>query len=447
MKKLRARSSLFGYQREKFIPTLLERPKVAGFLNMGLGKTVCTLTSLVDRGMPRTLVVAPARVVEMDVWGKEAGAWEHLRGVRVNSLVGLGTRRRQLMREGADIEVISYNLFRWLADEVDLERRYGAIVFDELTKMKSPGAGWFKYMRTRTPKIDIRIGLTGSPRPNHLHELWGQMFAVGLEEPLGGSKVQFLMQYFSAYEVAEHVKAWSPNFGAEEMILEKIKPWAFHLDPEDAPRWGLRVNPIEVPLPREIAKLSEDLAKELHVGLASGHDLIALSASARATKIRQMAGGAVYLDPVTQEWERIHDCKLDALEEVIEGLQGEPALVCYWFKHEKERILERFPQAREFSKESAEAWCEGKVEMLLVHPASVGHGLNLQTGGHNLVWFTVPHSHEMWEQTNARLGRPGQVSPFIMANVLVAGAVDLAVLAMLEEKREGQDRVKRAVLI
>lgn len=445
----RKRSDLFAFQRDKLIPTLVERKQTAAFVHMGLGKTVSTLTALADLGMPKTLVLAPARVVEMDVWGREVEAWDHLKGVRVHPLYGFPEdRRAKLASKTWDVDVISYNLFPWLCEEVDLEARYGAIVFDELTKMKTPGSKGFKRMRTRTEKIPIRFGLTGSPRPNHLWELWGQMYAVAGEKPLGPSKVAFMMQYFTAVEIAEHVPMWIPNFGAEELILDRIKPWAFHLDPEDAPRWDLRVNKVHVPLPRDIAKLSEDLARELRATLPTGDELLALSASTRVGKVRQMAGGAVYVDTARQIWKEVHPYKLDALEETIDGLQGEPALVAYWYKHERERILKRFPQARELRSKQDEAdWNAGKVEVMLVHPASVGHGLNLQFGGHNLIWFTLPHSHEMWEQTNGRLARPGQVSPFTMAQVLIAGEADLAVLAMLEEKRQGQDRVKQAVKI
>lgn len=449
---LRPRSSLFGFQSNKLIPTMTDRRQTAAFVSMGLGKTVSTETSLLDLQVPRSLIVAPARVVQMDVWGEECRRWAHLQGIEVVPLDGSPKARKEYLhaplRDRQTIEVVSYQLFRWLADEVDLEKRYHAIGFDELTKMKSPGAGWFRYMRTRTAEIPIRFGLTGSPRPNHLRELWGQMYAVALEKPLGGSSAQFLMQYFTAFEVAEHVCRWTPRFGAEELIFERVKPYAFHLDPADAPRWDLRVNPVHVPLPREVAKLSEDLAKDLRIQLANGADLIALSAGTRATKVRQIAGGAVYVDPVTKEWAKVHDHKLDALEEVIESLQGEPTMVAYWFGHERERILERFPHARELrTKEDERDWNAGKIEILLVHPASVGHGLNLQFGGHTIIWFTLPHSHEMWEQLNGRLARPGQVSPFTMAHILLAGATDLAVLANLEEKRTGQDRVKAATRI
>lgn len=444
---MKTRRDLFGYQADKFIPALVARKQVAAFVPTGLGKTISTLTALVDLGSPKTLVVAPARVVEMDVWGKEARAWDHTCRNAVCPLVGGPVDREILLASSeAEVEVISYNLLPWLCEAVDLEKRYGAIVFDELSMLKHPGSTRFKRVRTRTMEIPIRIGLTASPRGNHLRDLWGEMYAVAGEKPLGPSKVQFDMTYFTAYPIAENVSGWTMNHGAEELIFERIKPWAFSLDPADAPKWPIHVNPVHVPLPKYVEDLSKRLAQELEIKLASGTDLIALSAGSRVSKLRQMAGGAVIADTVTGEWEEIHDEKLAALEEVIEGLQGEPALVAYWYKHERERILKRFPQARELkSRADEEAWNRGEIEMLLVHPASVGHGINLQFGGHNIVWFTIPWSYEMWQQTNGRLPRPGQVSPFCMATVLLAGETDRAVLGSLTEKRDGQDRLIKAV--
>jgi hypothetical protein len=448
--ELRPRSSLFGFQAEKFVPALVEKKQAAAFVPTGLGKTGSTLTALVDLGMPRTLVVVPARVAEMRVWTKEAASWEHTQGVRVITLDGSPKRRVEYLDLPADVNVISYNLFEWLCDHfyMEMEKRYGAIVFDELSMLKHAGSTRFKRVRTRTEGIDIRFGLTASPRGNHLRDIWAEMYAVAGEKPLGPSKVQFDMQYFTAYEIAEHVKGWAVNFGAEEMIFERIKPWAFSLDPADAPKWELRLNPIHIPLPKDVEKLSEDLSRDLKVQLASGTELVALMAGTRAAKIRQMTSGFVYTDPVLHTWERIHDHKLDALEELVEGLQGEPAMLGYWYKPEREMILERFPQARELkSKEDEEAWNRGEIELLLTHPASVGHGLNLQFGGHNLVWYSIPPSWELWQQLNGRLSRPGQISPFCMAHVLLAGATDLAAFMHLKEKGEGQDRLVRAVEI
>jgi superfamily II DNA or RNA helicase len=445
---VRPRSALYPHQvtaAEKITST----GQVGAFLSVGEGKTASALTALLDLRVEHTLVVAPALVVEADVWGREARAWDHLRSRVVVPIEGGPAQRKIILdSSGADIEVVSYNLFTWLCDHVDLEERYGAIVFDELSRMKSPGATWFKRMRTRTPKIPIRIGLTGNPKGNHLADLWGEMFAVAGEKPLGPSKVQFMMQYFTAYPVAEHVAVYTPIFGAADIIHEKIKPWAFTMDRGSATGIPpVRMNPIHVELPTAIRDLSEQLASELRVKLASGTDLIALSSSSRAAKVRQLAGGAVYTDDLAERWEPVHEAKLDALQEIVEEQQGEPLLIFYWYRHELERILKRFPNARTVSKESLEAWDRGEVEQLVAHPASAGYGLNLQHGGFNTVWFTLPWSWEMFSQGNGRQARPGQKHPWVNAHILLAGETDRAVLQVLKEKEEAEKMLLKAVTL
>lgn len=438
---MRQRSDLFGYQ-QNMISRMLVWPQTAAFVQMGLGKTIGTLTALLDRGMPRTLVVAPARVAELDVWGQEARRWGHTAGLHVRRIVGdPKTRRWKLADVSTDIDVISYNNFAWLCDEVDLGQRYGAIVFDELSKMKTPGATWFKRMRTRTPRIPIRYGLTGTPVGNHLIDVWGEMYAVALDEPLGPSKVQYAMQYFTAIPVNEHARMWVPNYGAEELIFKRIRPWCFSLNPGDAPPLpGVVPNPISVELPAEVRRLGDELTHELRARLASGEDLVAISSGTRAQKFRQLAGGAVYLDE--ERWEEVHGAKLAALGEVLDELQGQPVLIGYWYRHERERILREFPQVRELNALNVELWNQGKVEAMLIHPASAGHGINLQGGGHNITWFTVPWSWEMYSQTCARLARHGQRSRFVMSHVLCAGAADVAVLQALHEKKWTDQRLK-----
>lgn len=417
------------------VPRMVDGKQTAAFVQMGLGKTISTLTALVDQGMPKTLVVAPARVAELDVWGQEARRWEHTKDVRVARLVGPQRKRRDMLKVNADVEVVSYNNFTWLADELDLDAHYEAIVFDELSRMKHPGSTWFKRMRTRTSEIPIRYGLTGTPIGNHLIDLWGEMYAVALDKPLGGSKVQYAMQYFTAIPVNEYAKMWVPNFGADELIFDRIKPWCFSLDPKDAPPLpGVTPNPVFVEVPREVQRMSDELAHELRTRLHSGEELVAITAGTRALKFRQMASGAVYTSG--ESWEEIHRGKLDALREVLDELQGEPTLIAYWYRHERERILREFPGVRELTAENVEAWNRGEVEAMLIHPASAGHGINLQYGGHNIVWFTVTGVWEWYAQTCARLARHGQVSPFVMAHVLCAGAADLAVLQSLHEKYE-----------
>lgn len=449
---MRTRDQLFSYQRDKMIPKMVATREVASFVRVGYGKTAATLTSLVDLGMPRTLVVAPARVTEMDVWGKEAQAWQHTKGIRVRPLTGAPDVRREklegLRYRPAEIEVISANLFEWLCDQVDLEARYGALVLDELSMWKSPGATRFKRLRTRSMKIQIRFGLTGSPKGNHWLDLWGEMFAVAAEKPLGPTYTSFRSRYFIEIDTGgpRGSEMYTPVYGADEMITERIKPWAYSIDPADAPPLpAVKFNPIEIPIPRAVRDISDELAKELRVRLPGGHELLALSSSTRASKFRQMAGGAVYT--LGEAYEEIHTEKLKWLGELLDELQGDPVLCFYWYKHEKKRIMEWFPQAREVSKESLDLWNEGKVELLLAHPMSIGHGLNLQFGGSNIAWYTLPWSGEMLTQGNGRLARPGQKSPTVMAHVPLAGAADLAVLEAVSEKVQSEDKLMRDVII
>jgi hypothetical protein len=422
-----------------------ERHQLAAFLNMGLGKTAATLTALLDLGMPRTLVVAPAQVTNLGVWEREAGAWEHLAGLRLSPLTHGVEGRRLALATASEIEVVSYNNFAWLCDAVDLEARYQAIVFDELSKMKTPGATWFKRMRTRSGKIPIRVGLTGSPLGNHLKDIWGELYAVAGDKPLGSSMIRFLMTYFTAIPIGEHVSMWTPNFGAAELIFERIRPWAFSLDSSAVRLPEVIPNPVFVELPRNVRAMGDEMAHELKTKLASGVELITISSGVRAQKWRQMAGGAVYVDG--GEWEAVHDGKLDALGLALDELQGEPALIGYWYRHERERILDRFPQAKELDEDSMEEWNAGKIEMLLIHPASAGHGLNLQHGGHNLIWFTLPWSWELYTQTCGRLARPGQKSGFVVSTALCAGSADAAVLQALHEKSVGESNLMSTVRI
>jgi hypothetical protein len=439
------RAAMFGYQN-----TIVERiestKEQAAFVNMGLGKTISALTAMLDLDSFPALVVAPARVVR-HVWAQEAARWVHTAGLRVVTLDGSPERRRAALGKKAEIYVISYDNLIWLMEEIDCNTFFRAVVWDELSKMKHAGARRFKLARGRMADIPVRIGLTGTPIGNHLIDLWGEMFMVAGEKPLGGSKVGFAMTYFTAIPVDEHAKLWMPNHGAAELIFEKVKPWCFSLEPKDAPALPeVTVNVIEVGLPKAVRDMADELGRELRIELASGSELIALSSGTRAQKVRQMAGGAVYLTP-GGPWEPVHEEKLDALEDVLDELQGEPALCFYWYKHERERILARFPQAVAFTDDCVDRWNNREIELLLLHPASAGHGLNLQFGGHNIVWYTLPWSLEMWQQSNGRLPRPGQRSPFIAAHVLVAGDADLAVLQALRSKDETQRMLIETVRI
>lgn len=469
----RKRSQMFSHQ-EALATKFSSAGEQAAFVKMGLGKTAGTLTALVDLAqveqLDRVLVLAPSMVVEADVWGREAKAWEHLEGVYRAGIVGSPDRRLDLLKwkapyEGLRLDVISYENATWLCElmDFDLADIYDGIIFDELSKLKTPGSQRFRRLRHWAKELPFRFGLTGSPVGNNLLDLWGEMYMIAGEKPLGRTYTDFRSEYFRPRPVSEKVMAWDPIDGAKEAITERIKPYAFSFDQKLAdgilPR--VQVNPIELVLPPKVRDIEAKLANECVAMLESGITLEALNASVKAMKCRQLASGAVYVAlqddtqfPLTRlvvgtdermHWEEVHTEKIKALEEVLDEQQGDPLIVFYWFRHELERIKKRFPFAREVDGRSIDAWNAGKVKLLLAHPQSAGHGINLQEGGSSVCWFSLPHSHELWEQGNGRIARPGQRAPFVTASVLLCGEFDHAMLSLLREKGETQAYVVNGV--
>jgi hypothetical protein len=437
---------MFSYQVEA-ASRLAAGREMACFLEPGMGKTITTLTALVDLGSPRTLILAPAKVAET-IWHVEAAAWEHTKNFRIRPCIGTPAERLAILKSGASV-TLSYENLGWLLDTVPIETWFKAIVFDELSKMKHPGTTRFKRLRRRVTQIPIHIGLTGTPVGNHLLDIWGEMFMVAGEKPLGLTYGDFVGRYFAPNRIVNNrVVSWRALPHAAAEIHRRIKPYAFTMDTTGAPALaGLRHNPLAVELPKEVNEAAAELMRELTVQLASGTDLETFSSVTAAAKVRQMVGGAVYTDKAGA-WETVHGAKVKALEGLVDELQGQPVLVGYWFKHEKERLLAHF-KGRARALEGAadiDAWNRGEVEILLVHPASAGHGINLQHGGHHICWFTLPWSLEMLKQTRGRLIRHGQKSPFVMEHVLLAGPVDRYVWKVLSEKGATEDSLLAALL-
>jgi len=444
---LRDRSDLFAYQRQAVAEMVIAR-QLACFLEPGWGKTIITLTALSDLICSRVLVLAPAMVVETNVWGKEAVRWRHLRGVTIRPILGTADQRdavlqRSITKNEMTLDVISYENFVWLTEAIDLAK-YDAIVIDELSKMKHPGTVRFRRFRNRAMKIPIRFGLTGSPVGNKLEDIWGEMFAVCGEKPLGPSKTAFLMQHFNQYPITRQIAGWRPRPTTAKEIQARIKPYSFTLSPQDAPVMPeLRVNTIETPMPERARLLSEELAHEMRVELENGVTLAALPDSSLAMKIRQITGGAVHTGG--GKWVAVHEGKLDAVQNIVDELQGEPAILFYWYTHELERLVARFGAVNVQDRDAVERWNRREIPLLVAHPQSAGHGLNLQHGGHNAIWFSLPWSLEMWQQSNGRLVRHGQKSPVVVAHVPLAGPSDRVVLEALTRKDSIQTALMEAV--
>ena len=442
---LRPLSDLRDYQIDA-VERMVEGKKMAALLRPGLGKTACTLTALRLLKPKRTLVVAPAQVVASEVWSREARAWGHTSHLSVSEILGSEQDRKLFLLQGADIEVISYDNLMWLTDTV-LKGRYDAIVFDELSKMKHPGTKRFKRMRAWAKDIPIRFGLTGSPVGNHYLDLWGEMFMVAGEKPLGPTMGQYQDTYFR-----QDGFRWSiRQDGSVEQIKARIKPFAFSLSAKLSANQLPEVihNPIKLKLPKECLDLERQLRKELEIELESGKTITALNNSKLAVAIRQLSSGAIYTcgpEITPRTWEETHDLKLEALRNLQDELQGEPLLVFTWFKHEAARLQRDFKaRVLDGSTKMIDEWNNRTIPILVAHPMGSGHGLNLQRGGSNVVWFTPPWSRELFDQGNGRVARIGQSSKLVSAHILLAGSIDQRVYSALLSKGEAEADIMAAV--
>ena len=445
---MRDLTDLFAFQA-KAVLQAVKKGRTAIFLEPGYGKTAIALTALWQARTLPALVVAPARVVEQDVWGLEATKWSHLDHLNVVSIHGTKRGRKFRLDVGADVEVISYENLVWLTDTVDLDKRYSAIIFDELSKMKTAGSKRSRRMKTAGASIPFRLGLTGTPVGNHLLDLWGEMYMVAGEHALGRTFTGYRSRFFYPRSTVNGIPVnWTLLPGVEGTIHELVKPFSFVLPPQKEVKLPeVIVNKLPVTMPHKATVEQMELVRELRVKLDGGADLIALQASAMAMKLRQFASGAVYTNKPNDPpvWSFVHGGKMDALSDLIEELQGEPLLVFYWFQHELER-LKRLPGVATLDDKGAmDAWNARKLPVLLAHPQSAGHGLNLQAGGHNVCWFTLPWSWELWRQANGRLARTGQTSPVVQAHVLECGEADRLVLAALTQKGTTEKKLLAAL--
>lgn len=426
---------------------ILEHRVCCLMLDMGLGKTVITLTALweliLDRfEVSRILIIAPKRVAE-DTWPREIAKWEHLSGLSYSLVLGSRAEREAALRKRAFLYIINRENVAWLVQNYRWD--FDMVVIDELSSFKSNKAERFKAMKRVRPKVERIIGLTGTPAPNSLLDLWPQMYLLDMGQRLGRFIGAFRERFFLPDKRnREIIYSYKPREGAEDAIYGLLSDICISMKARDYLEMPERIdNRIEVSMSVKEQKLYEDFRRDMVLSI-QGEELDAVNAAALSNKLLQMANGAVYGED--KKILPIHERKLDALEDLAEAANGKPLLVAYWYQHDKKRIQERFQAARCIdSSKDIEDWNAGKIPLALIHPASAGHGLNLQEGGCTIVWFGLTWSLELYQQLNARLWRQGQKHTVVIHHIITKGTHDEDVMKALENKDLRQSALIEAV--
>ncbi len=443
---------LHGYQRYA-ADFIVENSASAILLDCGCGKTIITLTAieelLRDRfETQRVLVICPIRVAA--VWAEELHKWSHLQGLRYSIAVGTESQRRYALAADADIYIVNRDVVPWLVENYAGSWHWDMLVIDELSSFKNPQAKRFKALLKVRPKVKRIVGLTGTPSSNGLMDLWAEYRLLDLGARLGKFIGGYRQTYFRPDKTnGIIVYSYKPLPGAEERIYRRIADMTVSIRCTDVLQMPELISvPYEVSMSQEEKDVYDRLKRDLVLALPDG-ELTAANAAALSGKLSQMSNGAVYNDDggvVT-----IHSRKLDALEDLIEAANGKPILVAYWFKHDYDRITERLRSigaryAKIDTEESILRWNRKQIPVGLIHPASAGHGLNLQAGGSTLIWFGLTWSLELYIQTNARLWRQGQVSStVVIQHIVTKGTVDERILKALQQKEVTQDALMDAV--
>lgn len=440
----------YPYQRQA-IEWVLSHERCGLFLDMGLGKSVITLTAvrqlIDDCDIERALVVAPKKVAET-TWTDEAAKWAHLESLRVSRVLGTQRQRTAALEAKADVYVIGRDNFVWLYGYYKGRLPFDVIIIDELTSFKTPDSKRFKAMRKASATVGRVVGLTGTPTPNGLEDLWAQMYCIDLGERLGKSVTRYRDTYFSTYRYNGIPVKCTLRKGSEDIIRGKIADICLSMQARDYLELPpLVVRDISVPLPPRLHEGYEEFAREKVLEFKdSGEAIAAPSVAALMNKLMQYANGAVYdADGTVHE---IHSEKTERLAEIIEAAAGEPVLVFYQFRHDIARI-ERCLKGRSVRVYKTESdladWNAGRIDVLLAHPASTAYGLNMQQGGRYIVWFGTGWDLELYMQANARLYRQGQQKPVTVFRLIAADTIDVRAVEALEGKKSTQQKMLDAL--
>lgn len=427
---------------------ILEHPVAAVLLEMGLGKSVCTLTAIHELMLNRfevesVLVIAPLRVAR-DTWPAEIEKWDHLKGLTYSLVNGTEAERLAALNRPAHIYLINRENVDWLVTKSGVPFDFDMVIIDELSSFKSYSAKRFKSLLKVRPRIKRMVGLTGTPSSNGLMDLWAEFRILDMGQRLG----RYITNYRNMFFVPDKrnqqmIFSYKPKPGAEKLIYQMISDITISMKSSDFLKMPeCIINEVHVMLSEKERNSYEKMREDMVVSLGE-EEIDAVNAAALSGKLLQMANGAVYTED--KEIVNLHERKLDALEDLIESANGKPVLVAYWYNHDLQRIKERFKVHEIKTSQDIKDWNCGKIPVAVIHPASAGHGLNLQSGGSTLVWFGLTWSLELYQQTNARLHRQGQTETVVIHHIIAKDTIDEDVMKALRRKEKTQSDLINAV--
>lgn len=427
---------------------ILEHPVAAVLLEMGLGKSVITLTAIYELMLNRfevqkVLVIAPLRVAR-DTWPAEIEKWEHLTGLTYSVAIGTEAERLAALKRLAHLYLINRENVDWLITKSNLPFDYDMVVIDELSSFKSYAAKRFKSLLKVRPRVKRMVGLTGTPSGNGLMDLWAEFRVLDMGQRLGRYITHYRNNFFVPDKRNQQmIFSYKPKPGAEDAIYKLISDITISMKSADFLKMPeCIINEVPVALSEKEWSVYQALQEDMVVDLKD-EEIDAVNAAALSGKLLQMANGAVYNEE--KEVIRIHDRKLDALEDLIEGANGKPVLVAYWYNHDLQRIKQRFSVREIKTSQDIKDWNNGEIPVAVIHPASAGHGLNIQFGGSTIIWFGLTWSLELYQQTNARLWRQGQNDTVVIHHIIAKDTIDEDVMAALRKKEKIQSALIESV--
>ena len=418
------------------------------FLDCGLGKTITTLTAINELmydsfEISKVLIIAPLRVAQ-STWKEEIEKWDHLNLLRYSIAVGDEKERLKALKQNSDIYIINRENVDWLVTKSGIDFNFNMLIIDELSSFKSHTSKRFKSLLKIRPYFERVVGLTGTPSSNGLMDLWAEFRVLDLGERLG----RYITHYRNEYFLPDKrngavIFSYKPQPNAEERIYRRLSDMTISMKSTEYLKMPeLILNELEINLDEEDQTKYKKFKKEMVMTIQE-KEIDAINAASLSNKLIQLANGSIYDED--KKFYEVHNKKLDKLEEIIESANGKPVLVAYWFKADKERIEKRFKVREIKTADDIKQWNKGMIDLALIHPASAGHGLNLQSGGSTLVWFSLTWSLELYQQTNARLYRQGQKDTVVIHHLITKNTIDEDIIKSLKRKDKTQEALMKAV--